>query len=151
MEIIQDLIVNKTQEDSWDTILHAILEKFSCTTGTIHFIHPADGLLHISSHAGIPEHILPMVEKIPVGKGIAGAAAEKKEAVEICNLQSDTSGVAKPAAKDTKVSGSVAVPILHHDGSLLGTLGIGKFEPYSFTSEEKDALTELASAIGAAA
>ena len=150
METIKNIIVNKTAQDSWDATLQAILKEFDCTTGTIHFIDPNDGLLHISSHAGIPEHIFPMVEKIPIGKGIAGAAAEKKEAVEICNLQFDSSGVAKPAAKDTKVSGSIAVPILHQDGSLLGTLGIGKFEPYSFTTEEKDTLTELAKAIGSA-
>jgi len=90
------------------------------------------------------QHILPAVEKIPVGKGIAGVAAEKREPVEICNLQSDTSGVAKPAAKDTKVSGSIAVPIEGKDGKLFGTLGIGKYEPYSFSDSEKLELTEIA-------
>ena len=90
---------------------------------------------------------MPAVQKIPVGKGIAGAAAEKREPVEICNLQQDDGGVAKPAARDTKVSGSVAVHIESTSGELLGTIGIGKFEPYEFTDEEKAKLTGIASQI----
>lgn len=86
---------------------------------------------------------MPIIQSIPVGKGIAGTAALKKEPVEICNLQTDTSGVAKPGAKQTQVQGSLAVPIL--DGErLCGTLGIGKLTPYDFTTEEKERLIGIA-------
>jgi hypothetical protein len=40
----------------------------------------------------------------------------------MCNLQIDDSGVARPAAKETKVEGSIAVPMLL-EGKLYGTLG----------------------------
>ena len=69
----------------------------------------------IVAHLGIPEALMPVIQTIPVGKGIAGAAAERREPVELCNLQTDTSGVAKPGAKQTQVQGSLAVPVLEGD------------------------------------
>jgi putative methionine-R-sulfoxide reductase with GAF domain len=68
--------------------------------------------------------------------------------VELCNLQTDTSGVAKPGARQTNVQGSLAVPMM--DGSrLCGTLGIGKMEPYEFSPEEKEKLLSIARAAAA--
>jgi putative methionine-R-sulfoxide reductase with GAF domain len=83
---------------------------------------------------------------IPIGKGMAGIAAERKQAVQVCNLQTDTSGVAKPAAKDTKMEGSISAPMLL-DGKLFGTLGVGKPVPYEFSDEESDSLMAVGSLI----
>lgn len=89
---------------------------------------------------------MPIIQSIPVGKGIAGVAAERREPVEMCNLQTDTSGVAKPGAKQTQVQGSLAVPVM--DGErLCGTLGIGKLVPYDFTTAEKDRLLAIANGL----
>jgi L-methionine (R)-S-oxide reductase len=91
---------------------------------------------------------MPVIQSIPVGKGIAGAAAERLEPVELCNLQTDTSGVAKPGAKQTQVQGSLAVPVL--DGNrLCGTLGIGKRTSYEFSDEEKQRLLDIGREIAA--
>jgi putative methionine-R-sulfoxide reductase with GAF domain len=98
------------------------------------------------AHQGIPEVLMPVVQSIPIGKGIAGAAAQTRQPVEMCNLQTDTSGVAKPGAKQTQVQGSLAVPVL--DGErLCGTLGIGKMVPYEFSEEEKDRLLTIAAGL----
>ena len=86
---------------------------------------------------------MPVVEVIPVGKGIAGAAAERREPVELCNLQADLGGVAKEGARQTNVQGSIAVPILEGE-SLKGTLGIGKMVPYDFSESEKATLLLIA-------
>ena len=86
-----------------------------------------------------------VISRIPFGKGIAGAAAATREPVELCNLQQDLGGVAKEGARQTKVAGSLAVPVFSSDGSLvLGTLGIGKQVPYDFSDEEKDRLAGVA-------
>lgn len=115
-------------------------------TGTLHRHDPADGHLKLVAHRGIPEALMPVIQSIPVGKGIAGAAAQRKEPVELCNLQTDTSGVAKPGAKQTQVQGSLAVPVL--DGTrLCGTLGIGKAVAYEFSAEEKARLMQIAADI----
>ncbi len=131
---------------SWADFLTQTIADFGCTTGPLHRLDPAARHLKLVAHQGIPEALMPIIQSIPVGKGIAGVAAERKEPVEMCNLQTDTSGVAKPGAKQTQVQGTLAVPVLD-GGRLCGTLGIGKLEPYDFTAEEKDRLIAIARSI----
>lgn len=133
-----------SSETAATAILSEVLKAFDCVTGTIHVLNPESKMLELVAMQGIPPVLLDKVSVIPVGKGIAGAAAEQRGPVQICNLQTDTSGVAKPDAKKTQVAGSIAVPIL--DGEQLkGTLGIGKIEPYDFSEEEVAELNRVAS------
>lgn len=132
----------ETASPDWQAVLEAVIAQFGCTTGTLHRIDPADGLLKLVAQKGIPPQLMPVVEVIPVGKGIAGAAAERLEPVELCNLQADLGGVAKEGARQTNVQGSIAVPALA-GGELRGTLGIGKMVPYDFTDEEKEQLLAI--------
>jgi L-methionine (R)-S-oxide reductase len=132
----------------WQGFLMSVLADFDCVTGTLHRFDTTDQHLKLVAQQGIPEVLMPVVQSIPMGKGIAGAAAETRQPVEMCNLQTDRSGVAKPGAKQTQVQGSMAVPVL--DGErLCGTLGIGKMVPYDFTQEEKDRLLAAAGEVAA--
>ena len=127
--------------------LAGVLAEFSCQTGTL---HRADGeFLDLVAHIGVPEMLIPKISRIPFGKGIAGAAAERREPVELCNLQQDLGGVARPDARQTQVSGSLAVPVFSPDGArVLGTLGIGMMAPHDFTDEEKSRLAGIAAEVG---
>jgi putative methionine-R-sulfoxide reductase with GAF domain len=129
------------------TWLAGVLADFSCQTGTL---HRADGeFLDLVAHIGIPEMLIPKISRIPFGKGIAGAAAERREPVELCNLQQDLGGVARPDARQTQVSGSLAVPVFSPDGAkVLGTLGIGMMAPHEFTEDEKARLAGVAAEVG---
>jgi L-methionine (R)-S-oxide reductase len=132
----------------WAEFLTQTIAEFGCTTGTLHRLDSADRHLKLVAQQGIPEALMPIIQSIPVGKGIAGVAAERQEPVEMCNLQTDTSGVAKPGAKQTQVQGTLAVPVMD-GGRLCGTLGIGKLVPYDFTTEEKDQLLRKARSVAA--
>jgi len=136
------------QDIDWAGALRGALEEFGCQTGTVHLLDPEDGMLKLVASEGIPESLMGVVSVIPVGKGIAGAAAERREAVQICNLQEDDGGgVARPGAKRTGVGGSLAIPLL--DGErLVGTFGIGKHEPYEFGKEEEERLMRLCHELG---
>lgn len=124
----------------WNGRLALILEDFSCQTGTIHRSEDGEHL-SLLAQIGVPDSLIDKISLIPFGKGIAGAAAERKEAVELCNLQQDLGGVAKAGARETGVAGSIAVPILAPESQrVIGTLGIGKFVPYQFTDLEKQRL-----------
>jgi L-methionine (R)-S-oxide reductase len=136
------LPLNPTPSD-WSEFLSSVAGAFDCITATLHRLDPADQQLKMVAYQGIPPQIMPMIQSIPVGKGIAGAAAERRAPVELCNLQTDTSGVAKPDAKQTKVQGSLAVPVMDGD-RLCGTLGIGKIVPYDFSEDEKVKLMSIA-------
>ena len=129
----------------WQAFLGGILEKFGCQTGTIHRTAPDGATLALVCQIGVPEILMEKIAIIPFGKGIAGAAAERKEPVELCNLQQDLGGVAKPDARQTGVAGSIALPIFATDSSqVIGTLGIGKYIPYDFTDREKKSLSDIA-------
>jgi L-methionine (R)-S-oxide reductase len=132
----------------WQAFLEQVIAGFGCVTGTLHRLDDADQHLKLLAHRGIPPQLMPIIGSIPIGKGIAGAAAERREPIEMCNLQTDTSGVAKPGALQTQVQGTLAVPALD-GGRLCGTLGIGKLEPYNFTDEEKARLMAIAAAVAA--
>ena len=147
VSLLSDLPAQPSAAD-WQSFLQQVLAAFDCTTGTLHRLDAADGMLKLVASERIPEHLMGVISIIPVGKGIAGAAAQRREPVEICNLQTDTTGVARPDAKTTGVQGNIAVPILDGD-RLCGTLGIGKFQPYDFTDAEKAQLLELTAAIAA--
>ncbi len=131
-----------TTEVNWQQLLSDIISSFDCSTGTLHFLDKESGLLKLQAQQGIPDFLLPKMAEIPIGKGMAGIAAERRQPVEMCNLQTDESGVARPAAKETKVEGSIAVPLLL-EGNLYGVVGIAKTVPYDFTAEEQVSLMKI--------
>lgn len=138
-------------EPDADVRLQAALEQviaaFDCAVGTIHSLDPKSGMLALRAHRGIPEAIMDKVRLIPLGKGMAGLAAQRREPVQVCNLQSDDSGVAKPGAKLTRMEGSIAAPMLVGD-KLCGTIGVAKPTPYEFSSDETALLLAVGGAIG---
>lgn len=126
-------------------LLRDTIQQFDCTSGTLH--RKEDDGLKLVAHEGIPESVLAKTEVIPIGKGMAGLAAERMEPVQVCNLQTDDSGVAESGARDTGMEGSIAAPIIGSDGGLKGTIGVAKPESYEFTPEERDQLMETAEQI----
>jgi signal transduction protein with GAF and PtsI domain len=130
-----------------EKILRETLAKFNSETGTIHRLHEPTQLLRLIAQVGLPPQLLDMVTIIPVGKGIAGQVVAQNKPVSICNLQTDSSGVAKPSAKQTGVGGALCVPIRHNE-KIVGTLGIGTVRQYEYTPEETRALEDIGRSIG---
>lgn len=109
-------------------------QHFEATTGTIHVANPGDTLTLVASF-GVPESLLPVIQTIPFGKGIAGVAAQRRKPITICNIQTDASGITRPGAKATGVEGAIAVPILEGK-KLIGVLGIGKAQAHTYSTAE---------------
>ena len=144
---IEDRLENEgVTEANLQAILDQTLKYFRCVVGTIHSLETSN-MLQLRAQTGIPEVILEQVSLIPIGKGMAGLAASRREPVQVCNLQSDDTGVAKQRAKETKMEGSIAVPILV-EGNLRGAMGIAKPEPYEFSKDEIQLLLQIASLVG---
>jgi GAF domain-containing protein len=120
--------------------LRKIIEEFGADSGTLHWMGE-DGHLHLDSAHGIPEAVLNIVRVVPVGKGMAGLAAERGEPVTVCNIQTDTSGDVRPGAKATGLEGAIALPIF--DGArLAGVLGVANRAERTFTGEEIERLLD---------
>lgn len=130
-----------------EKILRDILVKLNSETGTIHRLDESAQLLHLVAQVGLPPQLLDVVKNIPVGKGIAGQTVAQNRPVTICNLQTDTNGIAKPGAKQTGVGGALCVPIRNGE-KIVGTLGIGTRREREYTPAETIALENIAELVG---
>ena len=128
-------------EVDWDAVLEQLTSHCDCPVGTVHLMD-ATGMLKLTAHRGLPPPVVEKVAVIPVGKGMAGIAAERKEPVQVCNLQTDDSGVVRPGAKLTQMEGSIAVPMMAgpDESQVVGVLGVAKPVAYEFTQEQADTL-----------
>ena len=139
---------NEAREAVLENNLREVLRQFSSETGTIHFLDSEKQLLHLVAQVGLPPQLLDMVKVIPVGKGIAGQVITQGKPVTMCNLQTDTGGVAKPGAKQTGVGGALCVPIRDGD-KIIGTFGIGTRREYEYSAAEINALQDIANLVAA--
>lgn len=130
----------------WQEVLDLVLKRMDCPLGSIHLM-AADGQLHLTVHRGLPPVVQEKVLLVPVGKGMAGIAAERRSPVQVCNLQTDASGVVRPGAKDTKMEGAVACPMIV-DGSVVGVLGVAKPVPYEFSATQMELLATVGAHLG---
>jgi L-methionine (R)-S-oxide reductase len=128
--------------------LGLVLAGFRSETGTLHRLDRETQMLHLAAEIGLPPAMLDIVRVIPVGKGIAGQTVARGGPVTICNLQTDTSGVARPGARQTGVGGALCVP-LWDGATIVGTIGVGTAREYEYTAEETRALEEIGRLIGA--
>jgi len=123
-----------------DQALKTVIAHFKCEIGTIHKIE-SDGKLHLRAHtAGIPDPILEASKVIPLGKGIAGRAAQNKKPTNMKSLQADTDPRIPIAAKADDTIGAVCVPLLDGD-KVVGTIGIAVKGERAFSPGEEELLT----------
>ncbi len=146
-EIERMLAASGTTDETLLAVLDKVLARFGGSVGTIHEADADEKLLTLRAQRGLPEALLEVVSVIPVGKGMAGLAAQRREPVQVCNLQTDDSGVAKPGAKLTQMQGSITVPILVGE-TLRGTLGVGQPTEHEYDETETNLLMQIAGAIG---
>jgi L-methionine (R)-S-oxide reductase len=128
--------------------LGCVVRAFGADTGTLHLLED-DGLLHLKALSGqFPPPVLAMIQKIPVGKGMAGLAVERAQPVDACNIQTDASGDVRPGAKATGMEGAIVVPVF--EGTrVVGALGIANRRERTFDDREKAALMAAGRALAA--
>ena len=103
-----------------------------------------DAALNAAVHPGVNGGAC---QALVVGGGMAGLAAERKCAVNSCNIQQDTSGDVRPGARATGLGGSVAVPVLDDAGRVLGVVGVATRCERTFTTDEERAIAARAQAL----
>jgi putative methionine-R-sulfoxide reductase with GAF domain len=122
--------------------LSAVIKSMRAQTGTIHWIGD-DGLLHLAAVVGqFPPPVMDAIRVIPPGKGLAGLAAQGTTCITVCNLQTDESGQARPAARATGMEGAITAPCLAPDGRVIGVVGVANAQARTFTEVEQAALLE---------
>jgi GAF domain-containing protein len=146
MQLLETARALASEPDRAQKILDATVEAFRADSGAVHLLG-GDGMLHLAASKSIPEPVLRIVSTIPVGKGMAGLAVERRQPVTACNIQTDTSGDVRPGAKATGMEGAIVVPILRGEDAV-GAFGIANRQERTFTAEEVSLLTEVARVLG---
>lgn len=132
---VRAAIADPADAHRFATALAVVQRELGAVMGTLHRLGD-DGHLHlVAASAGLPPPVLEASRRIPLGKGIAGEAAATGKPVTLCNLQTDTSGVARPGAKATGLGGSLCVPTFDGD-RVVGTLGVGWMGERSISEDE---------------
>lgn len=142
MKLLETARSLASEPDRAQKILEATIAAFGADSGTVHLLGD-DGVLHLAASHGIPEPVLRIVATVPVGKGMAGLAVERKQPVTACNIQTDTTGDVRPGAKATGMEGAIVVPILRGPEAA-GSFGIANRGERTFTPEETALLMEVA-------
>lgn len=143
-----DIVAKVKEAKELSEALGFVVHSFGAETGTLHLLG-ADGLLHLRATSGqFPPPVLAIIQKIPVGKGMAGLAVERGQPVDACNIQTDTTGDVRPGAKATGMEGAIVVPVF--DGTrVVGALGIANRSERTFSDAEKNALIAAGRAFAA--
>jgi hypothetical protein len=110
--------------------------------GTVH-LRGAEQL-ELLAAVNIPPKVVEVVQRIPKGKGMAGLAWERDEAVSTCNLKTDRSGDVRPGAKAVDANAAVAIPIHDAAGDVRGVVGIAYMGERDMDAEELAELTREA-------
>ena len=147
LDQIRTHLTNAQAPARWSAVLQLLLAEFNSETATIHRLEAGSQLLQLVAHIGLPPQLVPIVQTIPVGKGIAGETLARNAPVTICNLQTDDSGVARPSARQTGVGGALSVPI-RNAGRVVGTVGVGTKREHEYTADETAKLEAVAHVIG---
>jgi len=152
MSTLLDQVIAKLESESEsgarvEALLRVLLTALNSETVTVHRLSASDQTLRLVGQIGLPPMLLDVVKTIPVGKGIAGETVVRNGPVTICNLQTDSSAVVRPGAKQTGVGGALSVPI-RNAGAIVGTLGIGTKRQHEYTPEEIADLEAVASLVG---
>lgn len=148
---ISDVIKSApTREQGAELALEIILAETTTTSGTVHLIPRGGQMMELLAARDIPPVVLEKVRVIPIGKGMAGVAVEKRQPVTTCNLQQDDAGgIIRQGARATGAQGALAVPVIV-DGEAIGALGVATRDPRDFTRAEIDAIMAIASVLGTA-
>ncbi|MBI4910500.1 MAG: GAF domain-containing protein [Acidobacteria bacterium] len=146
MAFLDDVESALAADGGLQRVLEMTIAELRAESGTIHLMEE-DGVLHLKAASGLPEVVLNIVRLVPVGKGMAGLAAERKEPVTACNIQRDTSGDVRPGARATGMEGAIVVPVMRGEDAA-GTLGVANRSERTFTVEEIEVLMGVGRVIG---
>jgi hypothetical protein len=130
-------------ETRWDLWLERFVSEQQGCAGTVHLLQGQE--LQLAASLNIPPPVVALSRTIPRGKGMAGLAWERGEAVQTCNLKTDTSGDVRPGAKAVNAQAAVAIPVLDATGQCRAVVGI------AFMGERELSDAELARLNAAAA
>ena len=123
------------------------LKLVNAPAGSLHHVHPSTTHLTLVASVGLPSGLLPTIEEIPIGKGLAGLAWAQRSVVSSCDLMHDPKVGQK--AKPLPFESSYAIPVFEN-GLVTAVLGVAFEQSMVLTPEMLKTLSILPPALSTA-
>ena len=130
------------QNPAHQQFLETLLDRLGGVAGTVHEQRGDD--LYLTAARNIPPPVVAIVAHVAHGKGMAGVAQVKKQPVQTCNLQTDTSETIKPGAKAVNAQAAIALPVLRDDGEVRAVVGIAWSDERELGPDLEQSMMQLA-------
>ena len=130
--------------------LSTFVKRQGGSVGSVHLAGLAgEGDIALVAAHNLPPAVQNGTSVIPLGKGMAGTAAQRQEAVAILDFQSDTTGVAVKAGRAAGSRGSLTLPVFAPDDAtrVVAVVGLGFAVVREFTDEEIETFNQDAATL----
>lgn len=117
--------MDSSEQNESQRWLERFLGDHQAVAGTVHVLDKETQILHLQAAVNIPPKVQDATRVIPRGKGMAGLALERHEAVSTCNLaDSEGNPDVKPGARAVDAAAAVALPVDDAAGEVRAVVGI---------------------------
>lgn len=132
--------------DANDLPIQTWLQSFLAAQGGVAgTVHLREGeTLTIAAAVNIPPKVREVTARIPRGKGMAGLAFDRNDAVTTCNLQDDAGGAVRPGAKAVDARAAAAIPVRDAKGEVRAIVGIAFSDERDLPAATLQSLTAAA-------
>lgn len=128
--------------------LNKLLEVTGVDSGDVYLLDEKAGELILKGQKGISPEVVPLIGKLKIGEGVAGAAVQQAKPIIINDIE-----VAPPSmtvyARKTGARSLVSVPIMVRE-KVLGIMDLVSHTPRTFAQDEVELLKSIANQIGVA-
>jgi putative methionine-R-sulfoxide reductase with GAF domain len=128
--------------------LNKLIEVTGVDSGDVYLMDEKSGELILKGQKGILSEVVPLIERLKMGEGVAGAAVQKGDIIIIKDIDKAPRSMTVFGRK-TGARSLVSVPIKVRD-RILGVLDLVSHTPRSFSMEEIELLKSIAIQIGIA-
>jgi hypothetical protein len=129
-----------------DVFLAEFLRAHGGVAGSVHRM--VGGALALAASVNLPPPVVEAVRQVPIGRGMAGQAAESKRPFQTCNLKADPSATVRPGARLVAAQAAVALPVLDAKGAVRAVVGIAFAREGEIGETEVKRLGDAAARLG---
>lgn len=135
-------------EEVMTSALDKLIEVTAVDSGDVYLLDEKSGELILKGQKGISPEVVPLIERLRIGEGVAGAAVQQENLIIINDIEKASPSMTIYARR-TGAKSLISVPIRVR-GRMLGVLDLVSHTPRIFSREEVELLESIANQIGVA-
>ncbi len=128
-----------------DTILKVVVSSYNFDTGVIRLLNEADGVIELQCSYGISPEIVKWTRRTSIDEPLYDQVYRKGQPY----FADEGAKYVLDISERTGTSSVAAIPLLSKE-RVIGNIGVGRFDRYTFTEEEKSLLLSIGRETGTA-